>query len=39
MGSSGNLSALCMIVIKGIKYSYINRMEKEFLVSRYEMKV
>lgn len=31
MGSSGNLPALCMIVVKkGIEYLYINKMEKEF---------
>lgn len=31
MGSSGNLSPQCLIVVKkGIKYSYTNKMEKEF---------
>lgn len=31
MGSSRNLSTWCMIVVKkGIKYSYNNKMEKEF---------
>lgn len=31
MGSSGNVPAQCMIVVKkGIKYSCTNKMEKEF---------